>query len=508
VNIVKNPICGVITCGCETVKRQSFRVVLSDGKVTFNLGAVVESLQGAGLPTDEAVRLARTLEKHYRQKNTKEVKLAALVATLRALLEEAHGPEAAARFGEQPPPFTPLKVGGGDDAEVVFSRRNLAGLLEKQGYSFKESNTLARQIEQELRRGGSELITPLELSHQIALAIGARYGSEARARFEAAQGQPSELWVVQADGVQVPYSRGILAQSLMALGLGPEMSYRLAKRNEVLLWQLGKRELPLAALRGSVKRLLLQEAGEEFVRRYELLHTLRRPERPLIILIGGAPGVGKSNLASALAYRLGVPRIVSTDAIRQALRSLISPDLSPELHSSSFTAWRTELLPSEAPKPSRKRVVRGFRRQVQQLTAPLEAIISRSVEEGTSLVMEGIHLVPGFIALERFDGATVVELILNVSDPELHQSYFGAREVQTDNRRRREHYLEHFDEIRIIQDFCAAQAKAEGVPVIEAGSFDALVDGAIEQILDAALVEQAEPLSHELEALTQELAEF
>ncbi len=489
------------------MKRQSFKVVLSDGKVAFNLGAVVESLQGAGLPTDEAVRLARALEKHYRQKNAKEVKLAALVMTLRGFVEEAHGSEAAARFGEQPSPFTPLKVGGREDADVAFSRRNLVESLEKQGYSFKASNALARQIEQELRRGGSELISPLELAHQTALTIGARYGDEARARFEAAQGRPSELWMLPDDGVRVPYSRGILAQSLMALGLGPELSYKLAKRTEALLWGLGKHELSLTDLRGSVKRLLLQEAGEEFVRRYELLHTLRRPDRPLIILIGGAPGVGKSALASALAYRLGVPRIVSTDAIRQALRSLISRELSPELHTSSFTAWRTELLPSETPKPRRKRVVRGFQRQVQQLTAPLEAIISRSVEEGTSLVMEGIHLVPGFTTLERFAGATVVELVLNVSDPELHQSYFGAREVQTDNRRRREHYLEHFDEIRIIQDFCAAQAKAEGVPVLEAGSFDTLVDGAIEQILDAALVEQAEPLSHELEALTRELAE-
>jgi len=489
------------------MKRHSFKVVLADDKVTFNLGPVVESLQGAGLPTDEAVRLARALEKNYRQKNAKEVKLPALVAALRDLVEEAHGPEAAARFSQQPPPFAPLRVGDGADAEVPFSRRNLAAALEKQGYSFKEANALARQIEQELRLGGSDLITPLELAHQTALTIGARYGREARARFEAAQDGPSELWVLQDDGVRVPYSRGILAQSLMALGLGPEMSHQLAKRAEALLWRLGKHDLPLAALRESVKRLLLQEAGEEFVRRYELLHTLRRPERPLIILIGGAPGVGKSNLASALAYRLSLPRIVSTDAIRQALRSLISPELSPELHTSSFTAWRAELLPTENPKPKRKRVVRGFQRQVQQLTAPLEAIINRSVDEASSLVMEGIHLVPGFIAHDQLEGATVVELVLSVSDPELHRSYFGTREVQTHARRRREHYLEHFEEIRMIQDFCTAQAKAEGVPVIEAGNFDALVDGAIEHILDAALLEQAEPLSAQLEALTRELAE-
>jgi len=490
------------------MKRHSFKVVLADDKIAFNLGAVVESLQGAGLLTDEAIRVARALEKHYRQKNAKEVKLAALVATLQTLLEEAYGPDAAERFSRQAPPFAPLKIrDDSDSAEVTFSRRTLAGSLEKQGYSFKEASALARQIEQELRRDGSDLVTPPELAHQTALTIGMRYGPEARARFEAAQGRPSELWVLQEDGVRVPYSRGILAQSLMSLGLAPELSHQLAKRTEALLWRLGQRELPLSAVRGSVKRLLLQEAGEEFVRRYELLHALRRPEQPLIILIGGAPGVGKSNLASALAYRLGLPRIVSTDAIRQALRALISAELSPELHTSSFTAWRAELLPSENPKPKRKRVLRGFQRQVQQLTAPLQAILGRSVEEGTSIVLEGIHLVPGLIPLDALDGATIVELVLTVSDPERHQSYFGAREVQTRSRRRREHYLGHFDEIRMIQDFCVAQAKAEGVPVIEAGDFDGLVEGAIEHILDAALIERAEPLSSELEALTRELEE-
>ena len=231
--------------------KQGFKVVREGDKVPFQLGTVVESLQGAGLLTDDSIRLARALEKHYRPK--KEVKLAALVSTLRDLVKEAHGSEAAARFADQPPPFAPLRVRDAAAEETAFSRRNLAGSLEKQGYSFKEANTLARQVEQELWRSGSDLITPPELVHQTALAIGVRYGREARERFEAAQGRPSELWVIQDDGVRVPYSRGILAQSLMALGLSPELSHQLAKRTEVALWRLGQRDLTLTTLRGSVK---------------------------------------------------------------------------------------------------------------------------------------------------------------------------------------------------------------------------------------------------------------
>ncbi|ADI15142.1 AAA family ATPase [Truepera radiovictrix] len=484
------------------MKRAELYIIRDGDKVPFTLGAVVEALQGVGLGTDEAIRLARTLEKHHRQKGLKTVKLGALIETLAALVEEAYGPEMSARLREAPP-FVPLVVRT-ESGEAPFSRRTLAAWLEKRGFSFKEGNLLARQVEGTLRRTGQSVIGTSELVHYTALAIGARYGQEARARFEAKAGAPSEL-LVRRDGGALPYSRGILAQSLMALGLAPELSHGLAKRTELLLWRLGEREVSVETVRRTVKKLLLQEAGEEFVRRYELLHSVRSPTKPLIVLIGGAPGVGKSSLASALAYRLGVPRIVSTDSVRQALRSLISAELSPALHASSFTAWRAELLPSEAAKPKRKRVIRGFQRQVQQLTTAVGAIISRSVQEATSLVLEGIHLVPGFLPLE-LEEATVVELVVCVSDPELHREYFGAREVQTGSRRRREYYLEHFGEIRTLQDFIVRQAKLAGVPVLEAADTDQLTDHAIEQVLNAVLAQQSDAAAAELGAVPQEVA--
>ena len=265
--------------------------------------------------------------------------------------------------------------------------------------------------------------------------------------------------------------------------------------------------MPREVVRRTVKLLLLQEAGEEFARRYELLRSVRRPDKPIVVLIGGAPGVGKSSLASELSYRLGIPRIVSSDSVRQALRSLISPELSPSLHASSFSAWRAELLPSELQnaKPKRKRVVRGFQRQVQQLTTALLAILDRNIDEATSLVLEGIHLVPGFMPLSELRGVTVIELVLNVTDPEKHRSHFGLREVQTRQRRSSAVYLEHFDEIRILQDFMVARAEEEGVSVVETSDFDQAVEQAIELVLSAVLAERTEPLVDEVEVLERDL---
>jgi 2-phosphoglycerate kinase len=478
------------------MKQRDLRVVRGEAKYTFSTGAVVESLQGAGVSTDEAMTIARETERYYRHQSG-NVELGELVSHLADAAAREAGPELANRFLQQTPPFVPLLVASEEESSP-FSRRVLAASLEKLGLSFKEAYAVARQVEQTLRTEGYETVGARDLVHLTAVSLEARVGRKVRLRYEAQAGEPTDLQVVEEGGVRFPYSRGILAQSLMAVGLGPGLSHNLAKRTEDALWRMdkgmGKREIERATIRRVVRLLVQQEAGEEFARRYELMRSVRRPERPIVILIGGAPGVGKSTLAAELAYRLGIPRLVSSDSLRQALRSLISPELSPALHRSSFSAWEAELLPGEraSAAPERKRVIRGFQRQVQQLATALFAVVSRNIEESTSVVLEGIHLVPGFTPVERFSGATVVELVFVVSDPEVHRNHFSTREAKTDARRSSKNYLEHFAEIRILQDFILGRAEEEGVPVIEATDVDAAVDQAVEHVLGAVLIERDE----------------
>ncbi|MDA0700544.1 MAG: 2-phosphoglycerate kinase, partial [bacterium] len=273
--------------------------------------------------------------------------------------------------------------------------------------------------------------------------------------------------------------------------LDPELSHRLARRAEDQLWRLGASRVSQAQVRNVVQRLLQEEAGEEFARRYVLMRSLRHTERPVVILVSGAAGVGKSVLASELAYRLGITRVVSTDSVRQALRSLISAELSPILHASSYAAWRAELLPHEiaSAKAKRKRVVRGFQAQVLQMSRAIDAIVDRNVKEMTSLVIEGTHLVPGLSPSDADDRALVVEMVLAVRDEADHRENFGRREGRTHHRRPSGDYLDHFTEIRMIQDFVAEQAGREGVTVIDTTDFDRAVERAVETVLGAMAAE-------------------
>lgn len=477
------------------MKRRELRVTRGKNKYRLSTGEIVESLQSVGVFTDHAINIARGLEKHYRNDNKKTIRFETLQQKLSSIIAKEVGEEAAMRYRLQTPPFVPITVQSGD-GEKVFSRRTLAASLEKLGLSFKDAHAVAQHIEQSLRNEGHETVSDRDLVHFTAFVLEARFGRDLRLQYEAQTNQPTEVQVKETNGVSFPYSRGILAQSLMAVGLGPELSHNFAKRVEDVLWEKELYEIARSDLRALVTSLLIEEAGEEFARRYELMRNVRRPDRPIVILIGGAPGVGKSTLASEIGYRLGIPRVVSTDSIRQALRSLISEELSPTLHSSSFSAWRAELLPVErdSAKPKRKRVIRGFQTQVQQLGPALTAIIERNIIEATSMVMEGIHLVPGISPQQNFENATVIELVVTVDDEASHKNNFSSREKQTLQLRASDTYLQHFEEIRILQEFIVKQAEEENVPVIEANDFDRMVDKAIEWILNAVLSDTADSL--------------
>lgn len=474
------------------MKRKDLRVVRGSEKYPFSAGALVESLQGAGVLTDEAIDIARETEKHYLEGDSKRIALKDLADHLASQVEERVSRDVAERLRRQTPPFVPLVIEGTDSA-APFSRRVLATSLEKLGIDFKEANAMAHRVEAGLRAEGYERLPEVELAHRIALALETAYGREMRLRFEGATRQTGELLVEDDTGAaSIPFSRGILAQSMMAVAVGPEMAHNLAKRVEESLYRFDRPSVSRTSVRTAVTHLLRKEAGEEFARRYNMLRRLRHPDKPIVVLVGGAPGVGKSAIASEIGYRLGIRRSVSTDSLRQALRSLISVELSPVLHSSTFAAWRLELLPGEAAdaKPKRKRVLRGFLAQVQQLDPAICGIIERNITEATSVIMEGAHLVPGVSPSHDYDDATVIEIVLAVANEDDHRRHFAQREGQTDSRRSRDSYLEHFEEIRYLHDYVVAQAVAEGVPVIDAGGFDQAVERGVEHVLDELLADQ------------------
>lgn len=291
--------------------------------------------------------------------------------------------------------------------------------------------------------------------------------------------QKSDLGIGQSEPY-LPYSKGLMAQSLMATGLSPERAYSLAAAVERWLRRSGQQSVGMADLRPLAEDTLGPDAGEALMRRLEQWRRLRSLERPLIILIGGTTGVGKSTLAAQVAHRLGIIRLASTDMVRQVMRAFFAPQLMPAIHTSSFECAGAVRIPvPEATDLSRA----GFIEQATAVAVGIEAIVARAVEEAQSLILEGVHLVPGYLDRRRWHDALVIEFVVAVPDAGRHRNHFSVRDWQTGGLRPLRRYLEHFDEIRRIQDYILAQAALHDVRVIDNENIDEAVKVVMDDVL-------------------------
>ncbi len=455
---------------------------LRKGRWPFSKGLLAEALQKVAPSPEAAHALAHAVEERLKAEGRFEATPRLLRKALLEEVEKAWGEEKAQALGRTTLPFEEILVQEGRKTRP-FSKGLLARSLEEAGFSLKEAHELARAVEERLRQEGVRRIPARRLEALVAEEIAKAKGPAAKRRYRARLLYAGELFVAEEAGEpRVPFSKGILAQSLMGIGLSPERAYRLAREVEMALRQEGVKVVRRGELRQRVYRTLLQEAGEEMARRYLLLRELRRGPKPIHLLIGGVTGVGKSVLASALAYRLGIHHIVPSDAVREVLRASFSPGLLPTLHLSSFEAWQA-LLPLEAGEDPEERVLRGFLDQVARVAVGLKAIQERSALEGTSLVLEGVHVVPQYLDHPYKDRVLTVPMLVVLQDEALHRTRFLIRDQETGHARPKEKYLAHFEEIRLIQDHLLRWAQEEGVPIIPGEDLDEGVEKALEVLV-------------------------
>jgi len=281
----------------------------------------------------------------------------------------------------------------------------------------------------------------------------------------------------------LPYSKGLRASELMVTGLSPYRAYLIAESVEDRLLGRKLRSVTREELDDLTVEVISELAGDHYATNFLRWHDIVRLDVPLVILIGGATGVGKSTIATQLAARLGIVRVVATDAVREVMRAMFTSKLMPTLYTSSFDA--DSALREPPPRPTDKVIV-GFREQTAAVAVGVQALLKRAVVEGTSAVIEGAHLVPGFFDLAPYEGKVLaVPVVVIVEDEDLHRSHFVARSTDSSSRPM-ERYLQGFDNIRRVQKYVKRQAMSHGVPIIPNYSLDQALSAVIDLVVDRA----------------------
>lgn len=273
---------------------------------------------------------------------------------------------------------------------------------------------------------------------------------------------PAPETIVVHKGHGLPYSKGLMARAISATGLSPGRSFELAR---VIEDRLDGGSIRTAELHALAEEVLRTEQDETTARRYASWRRLDQLERPLVVLLGGTTGVGKSTIASMLAARLGVNRVIATDVIRQVLRAYFTHEAMPTVHYSAFEAGG----------------VAGYRDQAERVGTGITAIVDRAANEAKPVVVEGVHVVPGGVHPRTRERCVLVEALIVVEDQDLHRGHFSHRR----GTRPAERYIANFEDIRRLQDHLWERARSEGVVVVDNENVDDALARLMQLVLDA-----------------------
>ncbi|MBQ76330.1 MAG: hypothetical protein CMQ20_15090, partial [Gammaproteobacteria bacterium] len=250
-----------------------------------------------------------------------------------------------------------------ENTRVPLLRGILIHSLQEAGLSFDAAFEIATDIRHELE--GIEVIASDELRRRVVNLLQSREGSEVAERYKKLK-ESLTIQVEQRDGQLIPFSRFEYQQGLETIALTSAEAMEIVatvykhlvdRRIEVITSRhLGR--LTYRYLRQS------SELGEDVAKRWLVWRDFVNDDRPLIILLGGTSGCGKSTIATMLANRLDIVRSQSTDMLREVMRTMMPEQLLPILHTSSFRAWT--VLPgtgAEMAEVSDNLLISGFRGQ-------------------------------------------------------------------------------------------------------------------------------------------------
>ena len=370
-----------------------------------------------------------------------------------------------------------------EDNRVPFLRGILTRSLQDAGLSFEEAYPIASQIRSQLSDEGE--ITTTALRKVVCRQLRDSGYPEVATQYETPRNERVSVWVKDREDGRAPFSKGILVQSLEVCAEDRETLYGVAAAVERALLSEGVIEITTTELLERTFAALLDASSQKVARRYLRWQEFTDTDRPLILLVGGVTGTGKSTISSLVAHRLGIIRTQSTDMLREVMRRMIPERLIPSLHESSFRAYRS--LPRWGGAEGAEvapQMVDGFLMQAAEVGVGIEGVFRRAVRERVSLVIEGVHLHPRMQrTMASGKDAVVVPVLLATTRKKVLQKNLKGRGVQVPSRRA-ERYLEGFEQIWELQNFLLSEADDHDVPIITETDPDEMVRRIMRVIAD------------------------
>jgi 2-phosphoglycerate kinase len=175
----------------------------------------------------------------------------------------------------------------------------------------------------------------------------------------------------------------------------------------------------------------------------------------MLLLIGGAPGIGKSTVAHEVARELGLPRLVDTDLVRDILRIQSREQDDPMLFRNALSAWQVH---GDATPAG---VIAGLQSHLRPLIGATTRLLDSYLSTGKSAIFHGVPLLPSHFARYQTRGVQIA--LLAAPSEEDYRKRLAERGLF---RAGRLPGHEHLETGWVIHQHLVADATAAGVPVV------------------------------------------
>lgn len=369
-----------------------------------------------------------------------------------------------------------------ENTRVPFLRGILTRSLLDAGLVFPDAFSLATKLRDDLS-GTPEISTDV-IRRKVCQLLDESGHSDVVEAYRAPIAGLARIQVHSLDGTVSAFSRGRHERFLQASGLKAEKAEQTTALIYDQMLAAGISEINSHELGYLTYLCLKQEVSNKAARRYLVWSEFQNSGRPLLLMICGTVGSGKSTVATEIAHLLDIVRIQSTDMLREVMRMMIPSRLLPVLHTSSFNAWQALPIQDAQRRDKDQLVADGYRSQADLLAIPCEAVLQRAIEESVPIILEGVHAHPDLISrLPPDTDAIVAHVTLAVLKPKVLKARLRGRGVEVPQRRAKR-YLHKFESVWSLQSFLLSEADRCHTPIITNEEKEKAVHYVILQVIE------------------------